>query len=79
MSDIEQQAPPVGEEIHLPGPSLLPLLMAVGITLAVIGTTINWLITIVGLIIFVLTTIRWVRDTRRDVSQLPEEHATEDR
>jgi hypothetical protein len=74
VSDIEQQAPPVGEEIHLPGPSLLPLVMAVGITMTVIGTTINWLITIVGLIIFVLTTIRWVRDTRRDVSQLPEEH-----
>ena len=74
MSDIEQQAPPVGEEIHLPGPSLLPLLCAVGITLAVIGTTINWLISIVGAIIFILTTIRWVRDTRRDISQLPEEH-----
>ena len=48
VSDIEQQAPPVGEEIHLPGPSVLPLLCAVGITLAVIGTTINWLISIVG-------------------------------
>ncbi len=74
MSDIEQQVPPAGEEIHLPGPSLIPLLCAVGITLAVIGTTINWLVTIVGVIIFVLTTIRWVRDTRRDVSELPEEH-----
>ncbi len=74
MSDIEQQVPPVGEEIHLPGPSLIPLLCAVGITLAVIGTTINWLITIVGVIILVLTTIRWIRDTRRDVSELPEEH-----
>jgi Flp pilus assembly protein TadB len=74
VSDIEQQAPPVGEEIHLPGPSLLPLLCAVGITLAVIGTTINWLISIVGAVIFILTTVRWVRDTRRDISQLPEEH-----
>ncbi len=74
MTDIEQQAPPVGEEIHLPGPSILPLLSAVGITMMVIGTTINWLISIVGAIIFVLTTIRWVRDTRRDVSQLPEDH-----
>ncbi len=76
MSDIEQQAPPVGEEIHLPGPSLLPLLCAVGITLAVIGTTIDWLFSIIGVIIFVLTTIKWVRDTRRDVSELPEEHLT---
>jgi Flp pilus assembly protein TadB len=74
VSDIEQQPPPVGEEIHLPGPSILPLLSAVGITLIVIGTTINWLFTIIGAIIFVLTSIRWVRDTRRDISQLPEEH-----
>ena len=74
MSDVEQQAPPVGEEIHLPGPSLIPLLCAIGITLTVIGTTINWLISIVGAVIFILTTIRWIRDTRRDVSQLPEEH-----
>jgi bacteriorhodopsin len=74
VSDIEQQAPPVGEEIHLPGPTLIPLLCAVGITLAVIGTTINWLFSIIGVIIFLLTTIRWVRDTRRDVSELPEEH-----
>ncbi len=74
MSDIEQQAPPVGEEIHLPGPSIIPLVMAVGITLAVIGTTIDWLWTIIGVIIFVLTLVRWIWDTRRDVSELPEEH-----
>ncbi len=76
MSDIEQQAPPVGEEIHIPGPSILPLVMAVGITLAVIGTTIDWLWSIIGVIIFVITLVMWVRDTRRDVSELPEEHTT---
>lgn len=76
MSDIEQKAPPVGEEIHLPGPSIIPLVMAVGITLAVIGTTIDWLWTIIGVIIFLLTLVRWIRDTRRDVSELPEEHTT---
>ena len=40
----------------------------------VIGTTINWLISVVGAVIFVLTVIRWIRDTRRDVRSLPEEH-----
>lgn len=74
MSDPERQAPPAGEEIHLPGPSLIPFLSAIGITLIVIGTTIGWLFSIVGLIILVLTTIRWIRDTRRDVQALPEEH-----
>ncbi len=74
MNDFEQSAPEAGEEIHLPGPSLIPFLSAIGITLMVIGTTISWYISIVGLIIFVLTTIRWIRDSRRDVESLPEDH-----
>ena len=74
MSEIEQEAPPVGEEIHLPGPSLIPLACAVGITLIVIGTTISIFFMIVGAVIFVLTTIRWIRDVRRDVAALPDEH-----
>jgi hypothetical protein len=68
------EAPPVGEEIHLPGPSLIPFLSAIGITLIVIGTTITIILSIVGAIIFVVTTIMWIRDTRRDVAALPEEH-----
>jgi hypothetical protein len=75
MSEIEQQAPPTGEEIHLPGPSLIPLLSAIGITGMIIGTTINWLISIAGAIIFVVTTIIWIRDTRRDIDELPEDHS----
>jgi len=50
--------------------------MAVGITLAVIGTTIDWLWSIIGVIIFILTLVLWIRDTRRDMSELPEEHTT---
>jgi Flp pilus assembly protein TadB len=74
VSDFERPAPDAGEEIHLPGPSLIPFLSAIGITMIVIGTTISWFISIVGLIIFVWTLIRWIRDTRRDVDALPEEH-----
>jgi hypothetical protein len=70
----EQSTPPVGEEIHLPGPTLIPLMSAVGITCIVIGTTINWLIAVLGAIIFIITTVMWIRDTRRDVSELPDEH-----
>jgi hypothetical protein len=74
VSEVEEEAPPVGEEIHLPGPSLLPLASAVSITLVVIGTTINWIFTIIGLVGFVVTTVMWIRDTRRDIDELPEEH-----
>ena len=72
--DHATQAPPAGEEIHLPGASLLPFAMAVGITLVVIGTTINLLFSAVGLAIFLFTLVRWVLDTRRDIEELPEEH-----
>jgi hypothetical protein len=73
--EIQREAPPVGEEIHLPGPSMIPFVNAIGITMIVIGTTISWWISIVGLVIFLITTWRWVRDTRRDVEDLPETHA----
>ncbi len=74
MNDLDRSAPEAGEEIHLPGPTIIPLLSAIGITLMVIGTTIGWWISIVGLVLFVLTAVRWIRDTRRDVDSLPEEH-----
>jgi uncharacterized membrane protein len=64
----------VGEEIHLPGPTILPFLTAIAITLIVIGTTITWILSIVGLVLLVLISIRWVKDTRRDIAALPEEH-----
>jgi Flp pilus assembly protein TadB len=76
VNEIEHSssAPPAGEELHLPGPSLLPFLCAVALTLVVVGTTISLWISVVGLIALVIIVIRWVADTRRDVSELPESH-----
>jgi hypothetical protein len=74
VTDSPSPAPPSGEEIHLPGPSIIPFMSAISITLIVIGTTITWFLTAIGLVLFVVTTIRWVRDTRRGVSELPDEH-----
>jgi hypothetical protein len=74
VSQDSQQTPPVGEEIHLPGPTLIPLMCAIGITLAVIGTTINLIFSAIGIAILVITIAIWIRDTRRDVDALPEEH-----
>ena len=70
----ERDAPAVGEEVHLPGPSLLPLVTAIAITLIVVGTTLGWAFSIIGLIILVIAIFRWVKDTRREVEALPEEH-----
>jgi hypothetical protein len=70
----EHDTPPAGEEIHLPGPTILPVVTAAGITLIVIGTTINWLFSIIGLVVFLAATAMWIRDVRRDISELPEDH-----
>ena len=72
--EIAQEAPPPGEEIRLPGPTFIPMIMAAGIALGVIGITINFIISIVGIIIFLITLVRWIRETRRDISELPLDH-----
>jgi hypothetical protein len=73
-SEHAGQSPPAGEEIHLPGPTILPFVTAIAITLMVVGTTLSWFITGLGFVIFLVVVVRWIRDTRRDVAALPEQH-----
>ncbi len=69
--ETQTQAPPVGEEIHLPGPTILPLLTAVGITIALVGITTFWPLVPFGALVVAVCVIRWIGDTRRDIAQLP--------
>ena len=70
----DAQAEEAGEPIHLPGPSYQPVLVAFGLTLAVIGIVLSPILVAIGLVITVITIFRWVRDTRRETSELPLEH-----
>lgn len=74
MSPLDPEIPPVGEEVHLPGPSLLPLLTAVGITLALVGITTMIELTVIGVILTVWSVARWIKDTRREIDELPLDH-----
>lgn len=76
MNDREHptEAPPAGEQLHLPGPSIKPFMTAIALTLVVIGTTINIIISIVGLIALVILVFLWIGDTRREIAELPEQH-----
>jgi hypothetical protein len=76
VSDSERptEAPPAGEQLHLPGPSFKPFMTAIALTLVVIGTTINIIISIVGLIALVILVVLWIGDTRREIAELPEQH-----
>ena len=66
--------PPRGEEIHLPDPSYLPVIVAGGTPLVLVGIVINLAIAGIGLAITVVATVRWVRQTREEIAELPLEH-----
>jgi hypothetical protein len=63
-----------GEPIHLPGPSYQPVALAFGLTLAITGVVIFPAMTVIGLVIVLVTLWMWVRDTRRETSELPLSH-----
>ena len=75
MSRLDPEVPPSGEEIHLPGGSIQPVLLTVGITMAVVGVTTSVFISIAGAILSLCVIVAWIRDTRRDIDELPLEHA----
>jgi hypothetical protein len=74
LDQPEGALPPPTEEIHLPDPSYLPPVMALGITFMVTGIVIGLPLVIIGAITFVITLVRWIRQTREEMGQLPLDH-----
>ena len=71
MSPLDRPVPPAGEELHIPGGSLQPLLLTLGITTALLGVTISLVLLIAGLVLTVgvpmLPVVRGERETRRQI------------
>ena len=75
----ERQLPEVGEEIHLPGPSAQPLLVAVTTTIMLLGLTQpSPVFFIFGLVTLLMTLYAWIRDARREFKALPDHHGHDD-
>lgn len=74
MTPLEPETPPTGEEVHLPGPSILPMLTAVGITIAIVGVTTSLILVIGGSVLTIACAARWIAGTRREVGELPLDH-----
>ena len=73
-SETETRAdalPEATEQVHMPEPSYLPVLVALGITLMLVGVVLTWIITIIGVIPFVVGVVLWIRGTRSDIAALP--------
>ena len=73
MSQLDKPAPPAGEEIHLPGASIQPVLLAFGITLTLLGVTLGNFVLFAGLVLSLWVIVRWIADTRREMHHLPED------
>jgi len=71
VSPLDPEIPPAGEEIHLPGPSMMPILTAVGVTLTLVGVTTFIELTVVGVILTVYCAVRWISETRHEIDELP--------
>jgi uncharacterized membrane protein (DUF485 family) len=72
--DSDPQPPPPTEEIHLPEPSYLPVVVALGTTLALVGIVLTWVITAIGVAIALYALVKWIRLTREEMARLPLEH-----
>jgi hypothetical protein len=71
VSSPERESHTTGEEIHLPGPSILPLLTAVGITLTLVGITTMIELSVIGGVLTIVCIVRWIKDARREFNELP--------
>jgi len=66
-------APPA-EAIHLPEPSYLPVVVAFGMTLSLVGILLGPVILGIGVIIVLVALFRWISSAREEMSELPLEH-----
>ena len=70
----EGALPQPTEEIHLPDPSFLPVLVALGTLFALVGIVIFLPLAIIGGVIIVVALYKWIRAARREMAELPLEH-----
>ena len=74
QQDEREIIPPAGERVHLPGPSYLPAVLALGASVAIIGVVISPVLLVIGGVVFLIALLRWVREARAEMAELPLDH-----
>jgi len=64
---------PTEHEIHLPGPSLSPPILGLGVTILAFGVLFGLPLIIVGFAILVIGLVTWLIDDARRFSEAPDE------
>jgi phosphoglycerol transferase MdoB-like AlkP superfamily enzyme len=67
--------PPAGEAIHMPEPSYLPAVLALGITIALVGIIQGLALIVIGVLIILTVLVRWIRSAREEMNDLPLDHS----
>lgn len=66
--------PAIPEDIHLPGPSYNPILLAFGVVLLAAGVLLTPVISAVGLIVILVAVAGWVQENRLHAQQEETSH-----
>ena len=74
LTESGGRLPQPTEEVHLPDPSYLPVLLAVGVWIALVGVTVSWFLAGFGILLAAIVLVRWIRSARREMRELPLEH-----
>jgi hypothetical protein len=75
VEELNGTAPPAGEEIHMPESSIIPLVNSAALAAAIVCITLSWWLVAVFTAVFLISTIRWIGDTRREIAALPLDHS----
>jgi hypothetical protein len=63
---------PAGEQaLHLPRPSVWPVVLALGVALSLLATVVHFALAVVGVPLAALAVAAWVRDVLRQHRELP--------
>ena len=71
MSPVEPPVPPAGEELHIPEGSIQPFLLALFLTITLVGVTFSIVLVIIGGIATLAVIYRWIKDARQELNDLP--------
>jgi plastocyanin len=71
---VVHEGPPPG--VHMPGPSFLPVLAAIGTAMLMLGLVFGEWLLVVGVIALILTLVGWLTDARREYVKTVEADTT---
>ena len=72
--DARNGAAPAGEQLHMPAPSVLPLLVTLALTLLLLGLTSSVFVVIAAVVLLLWFIGLWIAGARREHVSLPAHH-----